>query len=1088
MSLIEVAKPIINSPYEEPQQHWYLQEGEQAELRQHRRPGLAYPPREAKVPWEQVPGILKPSKEYSPGFELELVNTIRERVKQWRKEEYPGVTRTTLELLKYWRRDGRRWRLFYAQLEAAETIIFLHEARQDLLQGIVVPSDEPSDTQKKEGAKAFRRYCSKLATGGGKTTVMAMVAAWSILNKVVSKQDRRYSDVVLVVAPNVTIRSRLGELDPEQGEASLYRTRDLVPPHLMDELRKGRVLITNWHMFERRGLQTGGVGSKVDKRGVPTRVKEKITIGKKTESARGKRYLRREDLDLQVAQGLLTILEKKNDEKGELKAVWVEGVKYLESDAAWIERVLGREVGGKQNIMIMNDEAHHAYRIRRDEPDEDDALEDEDESDAEEFIKEATIWVEGLDRIHKLRGINMAIDLSATPYFLGRMGQDSNKPFPWIVSDFGLVEAIEAGLVKIPQMVTRDTTGNAIPGYFNIWLWILEKLTSAEKGGGRSPKPEAVLKWADHPITMLGADWTETLTAWGSGGFDNRPPVFILVVKNTKIAKVVYQWLAEGLPVGEVPPSKLEELRNRNGKVVTIRVDSKVVQETDSDTAKNDETAWMRLTLDTVGKTEWPKDRQGSPIYPDGFEALAEKLGKPLHPPGRDVRCIVSVGMLTEGWDCNTVTHIVGLRPFMSQLLCEQVVGRGLRRASYDIDENTGLMTEEVARVFGVPFEIIPYKSDGGKNPPPKPKRFHVHPIPDRADLEIKFPRVEGYQQAVKNRITVNWDDQPVVVIDPHNIPPEVMMKAALPSNKGRPSLTGPGKEQALNLNPFRLGRRRQELVFEMAKTLTMEWIDQRGCELPPHVLFPQMTGVAERFIREKVRVEKPAEIIDLFLSPYWGWAIEKLRDAIRPDASAGDAPEIPRYEANRGPGSTWEVDYWTSKDVREVTRSHLNYVVADTKRWEQTAAYIIDTYPQVEAFTKNAGLGFAIPYFHNGDNHDYVPDFLVRFRGLPSFTLILETKGFDPLESVKSDAARRWVDAVNAHGKYGVWAFGIARKLSEVSEVLDRYGHIANAIGKYQDGEISQDRAAELAGVTRTEFLAMLNDYRIPEVQLSPP
>ena len=226
--------------------------------------------------------------------------------------------------------------------------------------------------------------------------------------------------------------------------------------------------------------------------------------------------------------------------------------------------------------------------------------------------------------------------------------------------------------------------------------------------------------------------------------------MFILVCKNTKLAKVLYEWLAEGWSSIEVPPSPLLDLRNDSNEVRTIRVDSKVVSETDSDAAKSDETAWMRLTLDTVGSLDWPRDDQGRPVYPDGFETLAEKLGHPLHPPGRDIRCIVSVGMLTEGWDCNTVTHIVGLRPFMSQLLCEQVVGRGLRRQDYEVDES-GKLTEEVAKILGVPFEMTPFKKVGtGRTV--KPKRYHVHALPERGRYEIKFPRVDGYQQRIQNR------------------------------------------------------------------------------------------------------------------------------------------------------------------------------------------------------------------------------------------------------------------------------------------------------------------------------------------------
>jgi len=418
----------------------------------------------------------------------------------------------------------------------------------------------------------------------------------------------------------------------------------------------------------------------VVKAGVEIRSKETIRIGPKTSTARGTRYLTREDLDRQVAAGMLTLIEEVRDKHGNLQKVLVESsVRRVESDASLINRVLGREVGGKQNILVMNDEAHHAYRILRKEPDEDEEETFGEEEEAEAYFKEATVWIDGLDKIHKLRGIHLCVDLSATPYYLGRVGQATNRPFPWVVSDFGLIDAIESGLVKIPQLAVRDTTGAAIPGYFNIWHWILPQLTPSERGGKRAnPKPEAILKYAHHPIAMLAGLWEETLQELAQPSANSRPPVFILVCKNTQLANVVFDWLAKDeSPVG-IPSSKIEGFRN-NGRTNTILVHSKVVKETDTGEAKSDEARWMRFTLDTVGKTEWPRDSQGRSIDPEGFKELAEKVDRPLNPPGRDVRCIVSVGMLTEGWDCNTATHIVGLRPFMSQLLCEQVVGRGLR-------------------------------------------------------------------------------------------------------------------------------------------------------------------------------------------------------------------------------------------------------------------------------------------------------------------------------------------------------------------------------------------------------------------------
>jgi type III restriction enzyme len=1029
----EVAEPILNSPFEKPTRYWYIREGEQPQrIEGRRRPAIVFPPRDQKTPWQVDESLLRSSREYPSGFELGLVNLNRERIEMWQKQGYPGVTRTTLELIQWWTREGREKRLFFAQFEAALTIIFLKEARPDFLQGISVPRDEPSDDRKeKEGYSGFERYACKMATGSGKTTVMGMLAAWSILNKLNDRSDARFSDVVLVVCPNVTIRQRLAELNPANEEASIYRTRDLVPAHLIPLLTQGKVLVTNWHVFAPQSMQTGGVTSRVVKAGKEIRVKDTINIGPKTTTARGSRYLSLKDYELQVASGMLKVLEEERENDGSLKRVKVESTRYVESDTALINRVIGREVGGKQNILIMNDEAHHAYRIRREEPDPD---EEEDDEEADYFFQEATIWIDGLDKIQKHRGINFCVDLSATPYFLGRVGQETNKPFPWVVSDFGLIDAIESGLVKIPQLAVRDTTGEEIPGYLNIWQWILEKkLTPAERGGKKgSPKPEAILKYAHHPIAMLGGLWEKKTQEWAESGDDPRPPVFILVCKNTKIAKAIYEWLAEDKAPTGIPPARIEGFRNKDGRINSIRVDSKVVHETDTEGAKGDETRWLRATLDTVGKTNWPADKQGRPVYPEGFEELAKKLEKPLHPPGRDVRCIVSVGMLTEGWDCNTVTHIIGLRPFMSQLLCEQVVGRGLRRASYELGEN-GRFTEEVAKVFGVPFEVIPFKANPTGTPPPRVKKYHVHAIPEKARFEIQFPRVEGYTQAIRNRVTMDWEHTPKLVLQPDLIPPKVDMKGLSISDTGRLSLSGPSPMDEVSLLEYRTNLRVQELVFDLARGLTKEYVSQPGCSVPAHVLFPQLVRIIQKYVAEKVEVRPPADLKDLGLAPYYAWLVEILTENIRPDTAGGEAPEIPRYESSRGPGSTAEVDFWTSREPREVVKSHLNYVVPDTQKWEQAAAYYIDSHAAVDAFVKNAGLGFAIPYLHNGQMHDYVPDFIIRLKTDPPVHLILETKGYDPLEDVKRAAAERWVAAVNAEGSYGRWAYELVKKTTDV-------------------------------------------------------
>jgi type III restriction enzyme len=955
----EVPQPIICDAYAEPVQHWAIEKGQPPVRTPHRRDACYYyrPPSRSTATVQ--------ADELGTRFPLASVNDIRKRLKAWRVAGAPGATNVTIDLLAYWTREERERKLFFCQREAAETVMFLVEARADLRQGLAIPRDEPGE---------FVRYACKMATGSGKTTVMAMLAAWSILNKVADRTDRRFSDVVLVLCPNVTIRERLQELNPNRGEASLYRTRDLVPPALMSELRKGHVLIHNWHLLAPQELnQVGGVGARVVQRGA-------------------------------------------------------------ESDTALVARVLGRDVGGKGNILVLNDEAHHAYRIRR--------LDDTPEPEAEDELaeadrREATVWIEGLDKIHRIRGINFAVDLSATPFYLDRTGNDPGRPFPWIVSDFGLIDAIESGLVKIPQLPVQDTTGREIPAYFNVWKWIVEeKLTAGERGGRRGQvKPEAILRWAQQPIAQLAGLWREEFGRWREDAAAGRrrpvPPVFIVVCRDTRLARVVYDWIT-GQGEGAAPP--IEEFLNRDGHEYTVRVDSRVVEEMASGVARSDESRRLRFVLDTIGKTAWPG---GKP--PEEYLELVEKLnrkaaeegGRPVDaaiPPGRDVRCIVSVAMLTEGWDATTVTHIVGLRPFESQLLCEQVVGRGLRRSQYH-----DLTVEEVAKVYGVPFELIPLKATPGETAPPPPKVHHVYALsPARDYLEIRFPRVEGYAVRIRGRVRVAWDRVPVLRLDPMEIPDEVKVKGLSTEAGGRLSLLGPGRTDQVTLEAWRATKRLQELEFELARSLTRRYVGSPSCEVPGHALFPQMLAAVRQFLREHVELTGRTDRRDVFLDPYYSWALETLAGAILPDEA--DSAEVPRYEAHRGAGSTRDVDFWTSKPVRESERCHLNWLVMDTERWEQTTAFYLDGDDHVVALVKNFNLGFAIPYVINGEAREYLPDFLVRLRldEREVGTLILETKGHDPLAEAKAAGARRWVDAVNAGGSHGRWTYRIVRNPTE--------------------------------------------------------
>ena len=514
---------------------------------------------------------------------------------------------------------------------------------------------------------------------------------------------------------------------------------------------------------------------------------------------------------------------------------------------------------------------------------------------------------------------------------------------------------------------------------------------------------------------------------------------------------------------GETPPP-VEEFRNRDGREHTVRVDSRVVEDLATGVAKSDESRRLRFVLATIGKTAWPG---GAP--PEEYLDLVEKMRVDASiPPGRDVRCIVSVAMLTEGWDATTVTHIVGLRPFESQLLCEQVIGRGLRRSQYH-----DLTVEEVAKVYGVPFELIPLKATPG-TPTPPPRVHHVYALsPERDHLEIRFPRVEGYTQRISAQVQVAWDRVPPLALDPTKVPDETLVQALMTDRGSELSLLGPGKPAHVTLDAWRETKRLQEVEFELARALTRRHVGDPACNVPVQALFPQMLGVARQFLRERVQPLGHRDRRDVLLNPYFSDAVEGLGGAVGSDGA--DSHEVPRYEASRGAGSTREVDSWTSKPVRETQRSHLNFVVADTEKWEQTAAFYLETDPHVIAYVKNVNLGFAIPYGHGGVTREYLPDFLVRVQedGREVGTLILETKGYDPLKHAKISAAQRWVEAVNAEGSHGRWTYRI------VSDPTITPAALASAARELANPPRTDWRAAlgELAAALRSLYGERLRD-----------
>jgi type III restriction enzyme len=1035
-----VENPIINSPYEEPKQHWHIQEGKSPSKREGRRPASYF----LRVPERAARG--RSARDQEDFFEeaakgeeylLDLANLLRQRVAEWRSRNYAGATRVTHELLDFWRAPVRTQPLFFAQIEAVETVIFLVEGPTDLKQGITVPADEPGPAARDAGYQAFQRYALKMATGTGKTTVMGMLSAWSILNKVANPQAPEYSDTVLIVCPNITIRDRLQELTPERDELSLYRTRELVPSHRMLELRRGEVFVTNWHNLERsEATDVNGQSARVVKRGLPVETIRTIKVSATVTA---------QEIAQKAMLGAYEILSVERRRDGTPRAYSVKETRYFESDRAFVKRILGARKGRGSAILVMNDEAHHAYR-RGVAPDEDQEALDSETAAAD--AREATVWIEGLDRINcvlggKGAGIRLCVDLSATPFYIQGSGNEVGRPFPWVVSDFSLLEAIEAGLVKVPQLPTEDISGDETPRYFNVWRWVQRQ---SQADGVIGPVTVAeVMRYATAPIMVLAASWRETLAKWKArfaegSRTDDVPPVFIIVCRDTTIAKALYAWLAEGdLQYG----AGVSEFRNQPGREMTVRIDSKVGEDIAAG-GTQDETRRLRFVLETVGKTTWPGNK-----VPADYGALVERNNRkalesdetglvtidPNVPPGRDVRCIISVSMLSEGWDATTVTHVVGLRPFGSQLLCEQVVGRALRRTSYVVDSETKLFTEETAQVFGVPFELIPFKVEGGKPQPPSPPANHIYADDEKAEYEIEFPVVEGYSDRGIVKVTVDWDRVGDLPLDPREVPDDVLLKG-LVTHDGALVPYGPGAETRVTLQDWRRNVRVQQVAFALARVLTQQWMRDRGDSIPAHRLFPQLLDVTTRFLAEKVVSVGTHMTKDVMINPYFSRAIAMLSNAMHVVDEGGESQEQPVIASGAaGLRSTRLVDFHTGKQPFPVKKCHLNAAVFDTQIWEQQAATILDEHPRVHAWVKNDRLGFVVPYRKDGLPKRYFPDFLVGLEGRQK--LIVEIKGQAGDAKIKEAAAIRWCKAVNNDGRFGHWTYYLVWRADELNRIL---------------------------------------------------
>ena len=1001
-----VERPILCSPYAEPAAHWLYDRATGAATRAPGRRSASYWYVARRTGAEQLTLLAEEERD-----DLPLVNALRDDIRRWRQAEWDGTTPVTRALLRHWSRADRARRLFFCQLEAVETLIYLREI---LWQGKVAKGrvklgrddfdrllrgERPSfaaaetgiatwprlvDQPHEEGLPPLVRLGCKMATGSGKTVVMAMTIAWAFCNRARMPGNDRFPAAALVVCPNLTIKERLQVLRPETPD-NYYEAFDIVPSQLLAELRQGKVLVTNWHQF------------------AP---------------------------------------ESPHAESGKTYAVVDKGE---ESAEAFARRVLG-DLYERAPLMVLNDEAHHAYRPAP-------VPEDEDLSAVErEEREEATVWVSGLDRLNQACGIAFCADLSATPFYLHGSGYIEGAPFPWLVSDFGLVDAIESGIVKIPRLPVSDTTGRPEPKFFALWRWITQQVKSGERlpGKARKPKPEVVWREAQDALLTLAAQWKERFDylQQASPGKERTPPVLIIVCDNTDIAELFYRKISGEQTVEDDADDEDEDegrsrrrkkkarvvygrgelfpgyFSNREGFRPTLRIDSKLLAEAETEGGtRSDAAELLRGIVSTVGK-----------------------VGQ----PGEQVRCVVSVQMLSEGWDANNVTHILGLRAFGSQLLCEQVVGRGLRRMDYTPDPATGLLTEEYVDIYGVPFSVIPFKGrrSADSAPDDKPKS-HVRSLPERAALEIRFPVVEGFAFALRrNLVTADVTAMEPLAVNPAVTPTAVYVRPQVGIRVGTPASGGGFQAEEQDREEYYRSTHLQTIEFEIAREVTRRLVEGGGQgklgdqRMGRHQLFPRVLRLVQAYTGTKVDF-RGCDPRELGLERYMQIVVERLMAAIRPDDEAGEPPLLPVLNRYKPLGSSSEVDFKTTRPCYLTQKSQVNQVVLDTAMWEQSAAFRLEASAAVAAYVRNDHLECAVPYEFLGVPHSHFPDFLVRLSD--ASTLLLEIKGEeDEQDRAKHEAARRWVAAVNHWGRLGRWRFHVCHDPQLLGRELE--GMVAGA------------------------------------------
>ncbi len=994
-------RPIVNSPYEYPRHHWELDENNRPTNRivDNRRPSayVSPIPKPRKRHGEQLRLVTdetaKAIATADQQYDLtRFINGVRQAVDRWRTlpESAWRVTPETARLLRHWRSHAfGDIRPFFCQVEAVETLIWLTEVAPKAGKADREYLDHLEDANNRataDEASVLNRIALKLATGAGKTTVMALLIAWQTVNAVRRPGSPRFTRGFLVVTPGVTIRQRLRVLQPNDPD-SYYASRELVPSDMLRDLEKARIVITNYHAFQRR---------------------ETLALSKG-----GRAFL----------QGRGAPLDTR------------------ETDGQILQRVMS-ELMGLKRVLVLNDEAHHCYREKPDESVEGE-LKGDDRKEAKKNVEKARIWISGLEAVQRKLGIQRVVDLSATPFFLRGSGYAEGTLFPWTASDFSLMDAIECGIVKLPRVPVADNIpGTEMPIFRELWKHIGKEMPK-KKRGRTSADP---LRLPTKLLTALHAlyeHYRQTFEQWWEAGI-RVPPCFIVVCNNTATSKLVYDYISgfhrkhedgsTSLDQGRLPLfSNFDESGAPLSRPHTLLIDSEQLDSGDAlskdfrNAAADEIDRFRREIIERTGNRQQAERLSDEDLLREVVNTVgvADRMGE-------QIRCVVSVSMLSEGWDARTVTHVLGVRAFGTQLLCEQIVGRALRRQSYHLNDKTGHFDVEYADVLGIPFDFTAKPVVA----PPQPPRETVQVkavTPERDACEIRFPRVQGYRVELPNdRLTAEFDEDSTLRLTPELVGPSQVR------NEG---VIGEGVDLTL-VHTNRL--RRNTLLYHLTKhLLEQHWRDPN--EDPRLYLFGELKRMTSLWLEEHLECvggTYPAQLMFLELADM---ACQRITDGIV-EAHRGSRPITAVLDGYNPEGSTRHVRFTTSKKIRWETaadRCHVNWAICDAG-WEPEFCRVAEAHPLVSAYVKNQNLGLEVPYRFGSESRKYLPDFVVLVddgRGADDLLrLVIEVKGYRR-EDAKVKAATMktyWIPSVNRLQVYGRWAFAELKDVYEMETDFD--------------------------------------------------